>query len=61
VGYLRGVSRGEYAPGGHGDAEVEECDLESDLDAIEAYGHPLGRPAGSIAEQDEEGEEEGED
>ncbi|KAJ7823983.1 hypothetical protein B0H14DRAFT_2825397 [Mycena olivaceomarginata] len=61
VGYLRGVARGEYAPGGHGDAEVEECDLESDLDAIEAYGHPLGRPAGSIAEQDEEGEEEGED
>ncbi|KAF8138059.1 hypothetical protein K438DRAFT_1946967 [Mycena galopus ATCC 62051] len=71
VGYLRGVTRGEYAygeqdgstngGGGGVGGEVEECDLDRDLDAVEAYAHPLGRAPGSIAEQDEEGEEDGED
>ncbi|KAJ6487962.1 hypothetical protein C8R45DRAFT_827870 [Mycena sanguinolenta] len=72
VGYLRGVARGEYAygesngalnggGGSNGTAELEECDLERDLDAVEAYGHPLGRAPGSIAELDEDGEEDGED
>ncbi|KAK7044687.1 BHLH domain-containing protein [Favolaschia claudopus] len=61
VAYLRGVTRGQFAPGEGGEV-VEECDLEKDLDAVEEYGHPLGRPrAGSIAELDEEGEEEGEE
>jgi hypothetical protein len=40
----------------------EEADLERDLDAVEAFGHPLGRggPA-AAAIIDEEGEEEGDD
>ncbi|KAJ7267008.1 hypothetical protein B0H12DRAFT_1010546 [Mycena haematopus] len=58
VGYLRG---GGGMGGMNGSSEVEECDLDRDLDAVEAYGHPLGRAPGAIAEQDEEGEEEGED
>ncbi|KAJ7512723.1 hypothetical protein B0H11DRAFT_5313 [Mycena galericulata] len=55
VAHLRGVSRGEFAPG---QRLEEEVDLERDLDAVEAYGHALGR-GGSIV--DEEGDEEGDD
>ncbi|KAJ7753339.1 hypothetical protein DFH07DRAFT_1061466 [Mycena maculata] len=55
VVHLRGVARGEYV---QGQQMEEEIDLERDLDAVEAYGHALGR-GGSII--DEEGDEEGDD
>ncbi|KAJ7778325.1 hypothetical protein B0H16DRAFT_1503086 [Mycena metata] len=53
VAHLRGVARGEYALG---QRTEEEVDLERDLDAVEAYGHALGRGS-SIDEDDEEGED----
>ncbi|KAJ7634846.1 hypothetical protein FB45DRAFT_790253 [Roridomyces roridus] len=58
VAHLRGVSRGEFLPGTQVD---EEADLERDLDAVEAYGHPLGRGGPALAALDEDGDEEGEE
>ncbi|CAK5262110.1 unnamed protein product, partial [Mycena citricolor] len=52
VGYLRGVTRGEFVSNG----EVEENDLEHDLDACE-YGIMLGRMSNTVIEEDDEDEE----